>query len=101
MGTLTYDSTTSVTFEDRALAHLQIVIGAKLVRGERFPFGWKTDQALGGGRSSLWLAPSIALHFKYSGSRGTSINSAWLEKLIRLSNSGGGLYLVEEPPPAK
>ena len=34
MGKLTYDSTMTVDFDDRVLAHLQLVIGAKLRRAE-------------------------------------------------------------------
>ena len=33
MGKLTYDHSLSVDFDDRTLAHLQIVIGMKLRRG--------------------------------------------------------------------
>ena len=36
MGKLTYDSTLTVDFDDRVLAHLQLVIGAKLRRAESF-----------------------------------------------------------------
>ena len=38
MGTLTYDSKLAVSFDDRILAHLQVVIGNKLRRGEPFFF---------------------------------------------------------------
>jgi hypothetical protein len=34
MGAFNYDSTLKVDFDDRVLAHIQIVIGAKLRRGE-------------------------------------------------------------------
>jgi hypothetical protein len=39
VGKLTYDSTLVVDFEDRTLAHLHLVVGAKLRRGEAFFFG--------------------------------------------------------------
>ncbi len=46
MGTLIYgDSGLIVDFDDRVLAHLQIVIGAKLRRHEGFFFTWKDDLA--------------------------------------------------------
>jgi hypothetical protein len=38
MGRLTYDSTNIVDFEDRLLAHLQIVIGRKIRFGQSFYF---------------------------------------------------------------
>jgi hypothetical protein len=99
MGMLMYDSRTSEIFEDRTLTHLQIVVGAKLVRGESFSFSWKGDPALGDSRNGLWLAPRIPLHFKYFGSRAPNINRAWIDELTRLSNTVGGLHLVAEPTP--
>ena len=64
MGKLTYDSTLTVDFDDRVLAHLQLVIGAKLRRHESFYFSWRDDPAVGDGRSTLWLHPTIPLYFK-------------------------------------
>lgn len=97
MGKLYYDSTTSIDFEDRVLAHLQIVIGAKLRRGEAFPFSWRDDHSIGEGRNSLWLAPGISLHFKYYGSRPPSINPEWISELSALANTDAGLRLIAEP----
>src|SRR4051812_28202017 len=67
MGKLTYDSTLVVDFDDRVLAHLQVVIGAKLRRNESFYFSWRDDSAVGDGRSVIWLHPSIALMYKFHG----------------------------------
>ncbi len=44
MGKFIYDSTIKVDFDDRLLAHLQVVIGAKLRRGEAFHFTWRDDE---------------------------------------------------------
>lgn len=96
MGRLTYDSTTQVSIDDRVLAHLQIVIGAKLQRGEGFHFSWK-DADRPGEMQTLWLAPDIPLYFKYFGSRPAAINKPWVAALAAASNSGGGLHLVPEP----
>jgi hypothetical protein len=103
VGKLTYDSTLTVDFEDRTLAHLQIVIGAKLRRGEAFYFSWKDDQSLGDGRSALWLHPAIPLYFKYLGSRFPTINRLWIEDLMAAANSGTGLHITVEPsePPGE
>jgi hypothetical protein len=38
MGRLTYDSTNTIEFEDRLLAHLQVVIGQKIRMQESFYF---------------------------------------------------------------
>ncbi|MFU8947791.1 ATP-dependent DNA ligase [Mycetocola zhadangensis] len=97
MGKLFYDSTLTVDFDDRVLAHLQIVIGAKLRRGESFYFSWKDDPAVGDGRSTIWLAPNIPLHYKYFGSRLPALNRDWILALSASSNSASGLQIVPEP----
>lgn len=98
MGKILYgDSGVEIGFEDRALAHLQIVIGAKLRRKESFFFSWKDDLTVGDGRSSVWLDCGIPLFFKYYGSRPPMINRQWVEVLTVSSNSGQGLVFSEEP----
>lgn len=97
MGTLTYDSTLSADFDDRVLAHLQIVIGAKLRRNEAFYFTWKDDASIGDGRSVIWIHPTIALAFKYFGSRPPVLNREWIDELMTHANSPNGLIIVPEP----
>ncbi len=98
MGKLLYgDSQVEIQFDDRALAHLQIVIGAKLRRRESFFLTWKDDPSVGDGRSSIWIDAAIPLYFKYFGSRMPEINRDWLELLTQSSHSSQGLQLVEEP----
>lgn len=99
MGTLHYDTALKVDFEDRVLAHLQIVIGAKLRRGEGFHFSWRDDDAVGGGRTTVWLHPELPLVFKYFGSKMPRINPDWIHALTASANSNGGLQLVPEPDP--
>lgn len=97
MGRLIYNSTTQVSIDDRILAHLQIVIGAKLRRGESFYFSWKDpDRPIE--HETLWLTPNTSLHYKYHESRLPTINRAWVVALAATSNAGGGLHLVAEPP---
>ncbi len=98
MGYLTYDSVRlDLRVEDRVLAHLHIVIINKLRRGESFPFSWKDPTEVGDGRSSIWLYPTVPLHFKFSGSRQPQINKSWLEVLYRAAESGQGLRVLDEP----
>ncbi len=97
MGKFTYEGVTKVDFEDRALLHLQIVIGTKLRRGEPMHFTWKDDPSIGGGRTTVWLHPRCSLVYKYYGSRAPQPNSAWLEALMHTANSPTGLYLMPEP----
>jgi len=97
VGTLSYDVVLSADFDDRILAHLQVVIGAKLRRGESFFFSWKEDNRIGDGRTSIWLQPTIPLSFKYVGSRTPSINRLWIEALMTAANSANGLHILPEP----
>ncbi len=98
MGKFIYDSALKVDFEDRLLAHLQIVIGAKLRRGETFHFTWKDDTSIGDGRTTVWVHQSVSLVYKFYGSRRPVINRAWVEALMYTANSPVGLYVVPEPP---
>lgn len=100
MGKFIYESGVKTEFEDRALLHLQLVITAKLRRGEPFPFSWREDASVGGGRTTVWIHHGSSLVFKYFGSRQPAINRGWVEALAFTANSPGGLYLVPEPPDA-
>lgn len=97
MGTLTYDSKISATFEDRLLAHLQAVMWAKLRRGEQFAFTWTDPGRNGYARTSVWISPHVALSFQYFGSRTPSLNPEWVQVLTKSANSAGGLHVVPEP----
>lgn len=98
MGKFVYEGTVKSEIEDRALTHLQLVMTAKLRRGEPFPFSWREDASTGGGRTSVWVQPGSSLIFKYYGSRQPEINRAWIDALAYTANTPGGLYLVPEPP---
>ncbi len=97
MGRFIYEGSTKVEVEDRALRHLQLVMTAKLRRGEPFPYSWKEDASIGGGRITVWLHAGSSLVFKYVGSRQPEVNRAWVDALAYTANSPGGLYLVPEP----
>jgi hypothetical protein len=95
MGTLTYGSTV-IEFEDRLLAHLQIVIVNKLRRRESFAMSWRDATEVGDGRSAIWLDPSIPIYFKFDGSRVPAINREWLERLAESAASSTGLIVAGE-----
>ena len=106
MGKLVYEGSVKADIEDRALTHLQLVMTAKLRRGEPFSFTWREDMSVGGGRTTVWVHAGSSLVFKYSGSRQPSINRAWIEALAFTASAPSGLYLVPEPaegsaPPAE
>jgi hypothetical protein len=97
VGKFIYDSSIKVEFEDRLLAHLQAVIMAKVRRGESFPFTWKDDISIGGGRTTVYVHPHVSMVFKYHGSRNPQLSNSWLHALTYNANSGRGLYVVPEP----
>lgn len=99
MGKLIYGTPeSSVEFDDRVLAHLKVVIIAKLRRGESFTFTWANTPESGGGHVSIWLHPAIPMQFQFYGSKDPVLNRTWLEELARLTNTPAGLQVVPEPP---
>jgi hypothetical protein len=100
MGTFIYEGSVKTEIEDRALTHLQLVMTAKLRRGEPFSFTWKQDASIGGGRLTVWIHAGSSMVFKYHGSRQPSVNRDWVEALAFTASAPGGLYLVPEPAPA-
>lgn len=97
MGQLVYASTFEARFDDRVLAHLQVVIVAKLRRQESFAFSWSNAREDGSGRASVWLHPAIPLVFTFHGSRVPTLSRAWIDALMSSANSSGGLRVVPEP----
>lgn len=95
MGTLQYDGVL-VEFDDRLLAHLQIVIVQKIRRGESFLMSWRDSLETGSGHSAIWIHPSQNLFFKFAGSRNPTINQEWLEQLLLSANSSRGLLVMRE-----
>ncbi|MGG7463599.1 MULTISPECIES: hypothetical protein [unclassified Plantibacter] len=96
MGYLVYGAGAEYEIEDRALAHLKVVIGSKLRRQEGFFMSWVNEPDQGSGRVSIWLSPSIPLQFRFFGSRAPELNRAWLEVLADTSHTPRGLQLIPE-----
>ena len=98
MGKLVYgNGDLEIDIDDRTLAHLQIVIVAKLRRNEAFLLNWTNSPAVGDGRSSIWLQQAVPLYFTFDSAENQPINRNWLEVLTVAASSAGGLRLVEEP----
>ncbi len=96
MGKLVYSSAEfELEIEDRPLAHLQVVIGAKLRRNESFYFHWTTSDPTPR-RNTLWLNASIALRYHYAENARPELNRAWLEALTVSANSAAGLSMIPE-----
>ena len=96
MGFMVYDSSTQISFDDRVLAHLEVVIVSKLRRKESFALSWRESPDNGDGRTTIWIDPSIPLRFRYSGSRPPALDRDWMERLAAAAASSTGLIAVDE-----
>lgn len=97
MGTIYYGgSATPIHIEDRALAHLKVVIAVKLRRGESFTLSWRHPDDQPRGRSTIWLHPSIPLRFVFDEPEPPELSRAWIDDLANSANTSGGISLVAE-----
>ncbi|WP_243225066.1 hypothetical protein [Microbacterium sp. CIAB417] len=97
MGTLHYGaSSDAIHIEDRALAHLKVVIATKLRRQESFTLSWQHPDGDPVGRSTIWIHPSIPLRFTFESPDPPDLNPRWIEALMHSANSTGGISLVDE-----
>ena len=94
MGQLLYGSPPEAfEIDDRALAHIEMVVLAKLRRNESFALSIDSKD---GSRTAIWLSPSSTLRFAF-GAGATEINRPWLEALMDSANTTAGMRIVEEP----
>lgn len=84
-----------MTFDDRLLWHLKLVITSKLRRQENFTFSWQDPGE--GGLVCLWLHPQCDLVFQFESPDHPDVNKAWLEALMHSANTTGGLHVIPEP----
>ena len=97
MGTMYYGgSAMPIGIEDRALAHLKVVVATKLRRNESFTLSWPHPDDQPRGRSTLWIHPSIPLRFVFDDPRPAELSRTWIEELAQSANSSGGISLVAE-----
>ncbi|UYK39621.1 hypothetical protein [Microbacterium terricola] len=97
MGTIYYGGTASpIHVEDRALAHLKVVIATKLRRNESFTVSWRHLDDEPRGRSTIWIHPSIPLRFVFDDPEPADLSRDWIEELANSANSSGGILLVDE-----
>ncbi|UYO96523.1 hypothetical protein OED01_13050 [Microbacterium sp. M28] len=97
MGQLHYgDAAKPICIEDRALAHLKVVIATKLRRNESFTLSWRHPDGESAGRSTIWLHPSIPLRFVFEEPEPPELSPTWITDLANSANSTGGITLVEE-----
>ncbi|PVE95600.1 hypothetical protein [Microbacterium sp. TPD7012] len=97
MGSLIYGGgDDAIHIEDRALAHLKVVIATKLRRNESFTLSWRHPEEDPAGRSTIWLHPSIPLRFTFEEPETPQLNMRWIEDLMHSANSSGGIQLIDE-----
>jgi hypothetical protein len=97
MGILHYgESGNPIRIEERALAHLQVVVAIKLRRNESFTLSWKHPKGDPGGRSTIWLHPSIPLRFTFDSLEAPQLNTRWIQTLMQSASSSGGIIFLEE-----
>ncbi len=95
MGTLFYGSQPiSIRIEDVLLRHIELVITSKLRRGEGLVLSWHDEGTTGDGRSTVWIHPSIELHYRFSGSREAHVDRDLLEELSSAASSNGGIRIT-------
>lgn len=96
MATLTYGpDATTVTIDDRALAHLQYVIFQRYRRHEPFVMTIVTGEAGDRQRRSTWMTPGAPVSFAYDNEATPQLDRVWLEELMKQSYSGNGLVYTE------
>ncbi|MFS0853410.1 hypothetical protein [Microbacterium sp. 179-I 3D4 NHS] len=94
MGRLRYDSASDqILIDDVELAHLRIVIGEKLRRGESFMMSWHTGTEGSDAVFSAWIHPAVPLLFVFDSSAPAPIDSLHIEELNERINSNDGLVL--------
>jgi hypothetical protein len=97
MGSLHYGSPpASYELDDRALAHIELVVLAKLRRNESFALSLDTPN---GGRSTIWVNAASTLRFDFDQAT-HEINRQWLDELIDSANTTTGMRVVTEPETA-
>jgi hypothetical protein len=97
MGSILYGGgTDAIHIEDRALAHLKVVIATKLRRNESFTLSWRHHDGDADGRSTIWLHPSIPLRFTFDEPETPTLNVKWIEDLMHSASSTGGIQLIDE-----
>lgn len=97
MGRLYYgDAREAINIEDRALAHLKVVIATKLRRNESFTLSWRHRESESTGRSTIWLHPSIPLRFVFDTPETPTLSRKWIEDLANSANTSGGIQVIDE-----
>ncbi|MBT2473436.1 hypothetical protein J7E68_02310 [Microbacterium sp. ISL-103] len=96
MGSLYYGGSEPIHIEDRALAHLKVVVATKLRRNERFTLTGKHPEGDSEGRSTVWLQTPNPPRFVFDETETPVLSRRWIEDLAHSASSSGGITLVDE-----
>lgn len=98
MGVLHYGgSDDPIYLDDRALAHLKIVITTKLRRNESFALSWRDAESHA--VSTIWVHPSIPLRFTFEEIKSPELDLASVQALMDAANSSAGIALINNDSP--
>lgn len=97
MGTLHYGAArASIRMDDRALAHLQVVITTKLRRNEGFLIQWERPAETGSGRGGFWVHPQCDLAYEYDGGREPALDHEELDRMMMAASATNGVRIDAE-----
>lgn len=98
MGYLLYGTSRyHVQIDDRALAHLKVVMLSLMRSSRSFELCLQRSTDMGGGRESFWVCPTTEICFRITAARPHQLNDAWLRAIFATTESPGGLRIVDEP----
>lgn len=87
----------AVELDDRALAHLKVVVLSELRKGRGVAFSHVNSVQAGSGRETFWINPTTDLRFQFQGGRAPHLNMTWLRAMAEACQAGTGLYVMDEP----
>jgi len=94
MGKLTYGAIQrEIVMEDRLLAHLEVVVLARLRRNNPLTLRWVERDEDGDGRRTIWIHPGSDLYFEYTGAEHGELDRELLDTLVRAADSNSGINL--------
>jgi len=94
MGRLKYGARgTTITIDDRLLAHVQAVTITRFRRNEPFQMHWSEPADEGSGRRAVWMTPTVELLWEFDGSREPDLDRELLEQMMQRAGSNSGLYI--------
>ena len=94
MGRLRYDGTSEpINIDDATLAHLKVVISAKLRRNESFMMTWHPVNNAETRRATAWIHPAIPLQLLFNDPNPPAIDPDRIAQMMHTLNASGELVL--------